>query len=436
MKRSTLVLLSLGLGAFAGCSVKTSGLEWAHANTGGALSAGGGGGNGGSGGSETAAGGGSGLGTGGKPGGDAATAPDDGRKPDTVASTGGEPGTGGAVPTGGAASGGTGGLSDQDGAVATGGLPGTGGVAGAGGGPGTGGAGGTDAPPGSDVARDTADGRRDVLRDVTPDLGPDVPLDTPPDIPIGPDLREPIDAPRNEAGQALTLAWSDEFDGEAGSVDVGKWAYVTWAPGTVNNEAQQYTSSVKNVFQDGDGHLVIRALYSAGADPAYTSGRIETNGKFSFGPGHRIEVLAKLPAGKGSFPAILMKGVTGTWPDSGALGLMEQYGQDKSWFYATAYGPSAAGSGRTDKTKYAFPNATSASAEWHLYALDWYWDHLVFWVDGHVTLTSNYAPSSPFYTITEYIVLNVALGGDMGEEIDNNAFPMEMVVDYVRVYNL
>jgi hypothetical protein len=443
MKRATPVLLSLGLLALAGCTVKSSGLGWVQANSGGAT---GDTSPGGAGGARSATGGAGGQGTGGMPGGDAATSPDDVPRSDGPASSGEGTGTGGVAPTGGAASGGhsgaggTGGLLGQDGAVAMDGIPGTGGVAGGGGATATGGTGGSDGPSSSADARDAADGqRREVLRDVTPDVGLDVPLDTaaPPDVPLGPDLREPIDAPRNEAGQALTLAWSDEFDGEANTaVDSGKWTHITWAPGEVNNEAQQYTSSLNNVFQDGNGHLVIRARYSASATNPYTSGRIETSGKVSFGPGHRIEVLAKLPAGQGSFPAILMKGTTGTWPDSGALGLMEQYGQDKSWFYATAYAPSTAGSGVTSKTKYTFADATTASADWHLYAVDWYWDHLVFWVDDHITLTSTYTPSSPFYTITEYVVLDVAIGGDMGGTIDNTAFPMEMSVDYVRVYNL
>ena len=443
MKKSTQALLVLGLSAFAGCTMKSTGLEWMHANTGGAAGdtgaggKGGGGGSGGSGGSAILTGGAGGQATGGTRGGDAATAPDDARGDDAIASAGGSTGTGGTTPTDGAATGGapgTGGVLRIDGAVATGGISGTGGTAA------SGGTGGIDAPPIPADARDAADGqRREVPRDVAPDLGIDVPLDTagPPDLPIGPDLREFIDAPRYEAGQPLALVWSDEFDGAAGSgVDVGNWTYITWPPGQVNNEVEQYTSSTNNVFQDGNGHLVIRALYSADANNPYTSGRIETSGKYAFGPGHRIEVLAKLPAGQGSFPAILMKGSTGSWPDSGALGLMEQYGQDKSWFYATAYAPSTAGSGVTPKTKYTFPNATTASADWHLYAVDWYWDHLVFWVDDHITLTSTYATSSPFYTITENIVLDVALGGDMGGTVDNTAFPMEMLVDYVRVYNL
>lgn len=180
---------------------------------------------------------------------------------------------------------------------------------------------------------------------------------------------------------------------------------------------------------------MLRGRYSAGATNPYTSGRIDTNGKASFGPGHRIEVKAKLPAGIGSFPAIVMMGTTGTWPQCGELALMEQYGQDKSWFYSQVSAGNAAGSGSTDSIQYTFPNATTASADFRLYSLDWYSDRVVFKVDGNLIMTSNYDPSSPLYSVPEYIILDVAIGGNMGGTVDNNGFPMDMVVDYVRVYS-
>ena len=356
--------------------------------------------------------------------------------------TGGVVGTGGTVASGGVTSGGgalgSGGSMGVDGGVATGGMSGTGGQTGSGGGIG--------GSPNPDGARDTVDARRDGSRDGTMDRGADTPLgsdaapvlDTPPDVPyVESDGSYSGEAPLSEAGSPLVMVWSDEFNGEANTgIDLAKWSYVTWAPGQVNNEAQQYTSSLANVFQDGNGHLVIRGLYTAAATNPYTSGRIDTKGKVAFGPGHRIEVRARLPAGLGSFPALIMLGTSGTWPGNGELALMEQYGQDKSWFYATASAGSGAGSGTTSATKYSFPDAITASADFHVYALDWYFDHLVFQVDGNPIVSSNYATSSPFYNITEYIVLDVALGGDMGGAIDNNAFPMDMVmvVDYVRVY--
>jgi beta-glucanase (GH16 family) len=437
MKQLKLVPFALVLLVAVACSVKEAGLPSTQAEGSGGASA-----SGGAGGAIT--GGGSGGQATGGVGGDAALPPDDGGKVDSVGGTGGTGGTGGA----GGVAGPDGGGGSRDSAMselgpgdvvlATGGVSSTGGVQGAGGG----GTGGTAVPDGApDGSGDATDARRDLrdgASDRTPDraIREDVALDTPTDKPfVESDGSYFAEVPANEAGP-LVLAWSDEFDGETNTgVDVSKWSYVTWGPGAgaVNNEVQQYTSSTNNVFLDGSGHLVIRAQYNpVAATNPYTSGRIES--RIAFGPGHRIEVRAKLPIGVGSFPAILLKGTTGEWPQSGALGLLEQYGQDKSWFYATAYAGDEPGSGKTAKTKYTFPDALTANADFHVYALDWHEDSLVFQVDGLTILTSTYGPSSPFATITEYLVLDVALGGDMGGTIDNAAFPMEMMVDYVRVY--
>jgi hypothetical protein len=426
--RSPLLLLALLLAPIAACSVKTSGLEWAQQAAG---STGATGGVAGTGGTTTATGGVGGTATGGAAG-DAAVVPVDARAdvPDDH---------GGSAVGGAGGNGGSGGGADVPG---TGGLGGTGGSSpiDTGGGPDgdtRDNRDGSDGPASPDLALDSVDAeRRDLLRDSERDRVPDLfSADLPlPDVPPPPpDLRPAIEAPSGEGGLPMVLIWGDEFDSASKTgVDVAKWSYVTWAAGTVNHELQQYSSSLENVHQDGDGHLVIRARYNANAG-TYTSGRIETRQIISFGPGHRVEVRAKLPAATGSFPAILLKG-DGAWPDTGELAMVEQYGQDKSWFYATAYAPNTQGSGVTPKTKYTFSNATTASAEFHVYALDWYYDHLVFQVDGNVILTSSYAPSSPFYSIAEYLVLDVAVGGDMGGDVDNTAFPTEMVVDYVRVY--
>jgi len=128
-------------------------------------------------------------------------------------------------------------------------------------------------------------------------------------------------------------------------------------------------------------------------------------------------------------------GTTGSWPQCGQLSLMEQYGLDKRWFYTSATAGTAIGSGTTGNVKYTFPNDTTASGDFHDYSLDWYADHIVFQVDGIEINRTTFATSSPFYAIPEYLVLDLALGGRMGGDIDANAFPMDMVVDYVRVYS-
>jgi beta-glucanase (GH16 family) len=257
-----------------------------------------------------------------------------------------------------------------------------------------------------------------------------------PDRFTGPDARDARE-PQVDSKPARTPVWADEFNGPTNAgIDTTKWTQVTWAPGHVNNEKQQYTSSPNNVFLDGEGHLVLRALYTPMAMSPYTSGRIDSSGKASFGPGHRVEVRAKLPSGTGSFPGIVMLGTTGTWPQNGELALMEQYGQDKSWFYASATAGSAPGSGSTGNLRYDFANATTASTDFHVYALDWYDDHVVFTVDDDTVGSGTFTTTSPLYVTPEYIVIDLALGGTMGGAIDNADFPMDMIVDYVRVFEL
>jgi beta-glucanase (GH16 family) len=210
----------------------------------------------------------------------------------------------------------------------------------------------------------------------------------------------------------------------------------------VNNEQQKYTARPENIFHDGNGHLVLRGLNtpwtSNGTTYQYTSGRLQTDGdkfQFSFG---RVEVRAKLPAGRGSFPAILLMGTTGTWPQCGEIGMMEQLGQDKSWLYCSTYSGALSDSGASNdiRKQVTFPNAMTLSSDFHVYALEWYSDHMVFFIDDGEVARFSFDTTSPFYTGKFYIILDVAIGGSMGGTIGAaSAFPMDMVLDYVRVYS-
>lgn len=235
------------------------------------------------------------------------------------------------------------------------------------------------------------------------------------------------------------LVWSDEFDREANAgVAGGKWTVSNWEPGTVNNEVQKYTARPQNLFHDGDGHLVVRALHDSyrvgpNANYAYTSARIQTDGKFAFKFG-RVEIRAKLPAGQGSFPGMILMGTNGSWPSCGEIALMEQYGQDKTSFYCSTYSDSQSDLNQ----KIALPSTTSPSTEFHTYALEWYADHVVFFFDDTEVARRDFGATSPFANANNdfYLILDVALGGKFGGDIDDAAFPMDMTLDYVRVYAL
>jgi beta-glucanase (GH16 family) len=262
----------------------------------------------------------------------------------------------------------------------------------------------------------------------------DAGIDSNPDVPV------PADAAKLDLADASSwrLVWSDEFDLEANAgVASSKWNVSTWGPGVVNNESQKYTARTQNIFHDGEGHLVLRALndsYKVGATTyPYTSGRIQTDGKFEFKFG-RVEVRAKLPAGLGSFPGMVLMGTNGMWPACGEIGLMEQRGQDKTSLTCSTYSDL-----QNDLSKKViFPDATTLSAEFHTYALEWYTDHMVFFIDDKEVARKTFGASSPFASDNDnfYIILNVALGGTQGGVIDDSAFPMDMVLDYIRVYSL
>ncbi len=305
---------------------------------------------------------------------------------------GGATADGGAIGTGGAT--GSGGTMGADGATSAGGTPSTGAATGAGGLGGTSSAGGTAGAGGTTGSGGTTTSATGGV----PSTG----------------------------GATLKLVFSDEFNGPANSgADTTKWTYSTSPQGNANGDQEKYTTRTANVFQDGQGHLTLRALRD------YTSGRLETSGKANFQSG-RFEIRAILPAGAGSFPGIVLLGTVGSWPQCGEISIMEQ-GQDKTSFDAGAQAGGA--SGDIGYVTYAFSPTDEPSSTFHVYSVDWYPDHLSFQFDGNEFARSTFNTTSPFYRIPEYLVLSLALGGTQGGTIDNAAFPMDLVLDYVRVYS-
>lgn len=439
MTRSLLLVVLMALGAWSGCGVDRGGLQPLDA------SAGGGGGGVSHAGGLAASGGtsGSGEGSGGAAGSTGAPFIDGGTRSDDAQASGGSSGSdvgggedvaagsggssGSEVGAGEDLAAGSGGSSGndvgagEDFAAGGGGSSGNDARADAGGAAGGGGNSGNDA--GAD-----ADGAADSAGTASRDAGLDANDSARSDGASGKDAGF-------DSGPNWRPVWSDEFNLSANTgADATKWNVPTWEPNTVNGEQQKYTARVQNVFHDGQGHLVLRGLHdfwtSNGTIYPYTSGRLQSDGKFQFSFG-RVEVRAKLPAGQGSFPAILLMGTTGNWPQCGEIGMMEQWGQDKSWLYCSTY----SGMASDIKQKVTFPNTTTLSSDFHVYALEWYSDHMVFFIDDVQVARSNFDTTSPFSTGSFYLILDVAIGGTMGGTIDDvNGFPMDMVLDYVRVY--
>ncbi len=225
-----------------------------------------------------------------------------------------------------------------------------------------------------------------------------------------------------------TLVWSDEFDTD-GAPNPANWTYDlgTGDNGWGNGEQQTYTNNADNVIVS-DGSLKITARASGNS---YTSARLKTENLYEFTYG-RVEVRAKLPVSQGTWPAIWSLGanfdVVG-WPDSGEMDIMEQTGQDKNTTLGTLHYPGmSAGNGDGGST--SVPTSTT---EFHNYTLEWTPDVIKIVVDNEVFHTVINSASLPF-NADFFFILNVAMGGTLGGDIDPAFTEDTMEVEYIRVY--
>ena len=248
-----------------------------------------------------------------------------------------------------------------------------------------------------------------------------------------------------DAAQALgvpagyALVWSDEFSGN-GLPDPDKWAHDTGMnrQGWHNHEKQYYSGPRAENADVRDGKLVITARkeqMSAAVDwggQGYTSARLLTAGKADWTYGY-FEIRAKLPCGKGTWPAVWMLASQGDWPAGGELDIMEQVGKEPTQLFSTVH--TAAGSG--GKGSGAATQVLDACSAFHTYQMDWTVRQIRFGIDGksHFIHTNARAGKDQWpFDAPQFLILNIAIGGDLGGEVDDGIFPVRMEVDYVRVY--
>ena len=194
-----------------------------------------------------------------------------------------------------------------------------------------------------------------------------------------------------------------------------------------NGEKQFYLRGNANAE---NGILSITAREEQFQDSDYTSARIITKNKFDFTHG-RVEVRAKLPAAKGTWPAIWMLGsdyLTNTWPRCGEIDIMEQKGQYKNTVLGTTHWY-ANGNASYSRNK-SLPTSTT---EFHVYAMEWTTTQIKMFVDDQHYYTITLNDTMPFDS-DFFIILNVAVGGTLGGTNIEAGLESSMEVDYVRVY--
>jgi beta-glucanase (GH16 family) len=233
------------------------------------------------------------------------------------------------------------------------------------------------------------------------------------------------------------LVWNDEFD-QTGVPDSGKWDY---EEGMVrNDEAQFYTREDLQNARVDNGTLIIEARFDEEERARYSSASLITAGKKSFLYGY-FEVRAKLPMGRGTWPAIWMLGVNMPevgWPACGEIDIMENVGYDSLRIHGNIHTEAFNHVKKTNKG-----NSILIDKPWedfHVYAIDWRESKIDFYVDNKLYFTytkpENATNAEWPFDKPHYLILNLAIGGGWGgrEGIDDSKFPHQLLIDYVRVY--
>jgi beta-glucanase (GH16 family) len=259
------------------------------------------------------------------------------------------------------------------------------------------------------------------------------------------------------AAQEWKLVWSQEFN-EEGRPDSSVWNY---EQGFVrNHEAQWYQP--ENAYQK-DGLLIIEARKEQKPNPTYrersrhweqqrptidyTSACLTTQGKYNFLYG-RLEVCARIPTAGGAWPAIWTLGSGMEWPSCGEIDLMEYYRiKGVPHILANvAWGNDQHYQAVWNSKRIPYVHFTQRDPQWeqhfHVWRMDWNEKSIRLYLDDELlnevplctTVNGRIGQHTNPFTRPQYILLNLALGGDNGGTIDDSAFPMRYEIDYVRVF--
>jgi len=232
------------------------------------------------------------------------------------------------------------------------------------------------------------------------------------------------------------LRWSDEFNGT--TINTANWGFDLGGGGWGNNELENYTNRPENA-RISNGMLVIEARRENFGGSAYTSARMKTQGKQSFGINTWVEARINAPEGQGIWPAFWMLGnsiSTVGWPSCGEIDIMEIQGQNPFRNFGTIHWADA--NGQHASFGGTFNSSTSLTAGFHTYAISRTATSIKWYVDGVQYAEANISGginSTSEFQGSFFIILNVAVGGNfVGSPDGSTIFPQQMQVDWVRVW--
>ncbi len=240
------------------------------------------------------------------------------------------------------------------------------------------------------------------------------------------------------------LVWQDEFNG--GKLEVTNWN-VLLRETSKHGELQYYLPDEAYLE---NGCLRLRSQVRDYGSQHFTSGRVDTSGKFAPTYG-RFEIRAKLPNGKGMWPAHWLYPQNRNWereyvmaeavangkekmipedrPWYSEIDIMEFLGHEPKTIYGTLHYYSF--DGQKKSSSVTWKGDVDYTKDFHVYALEWEPDAIRWYIDDQLMHTStNGVPHTP-----HYLILNTAVGGGWpGNPDASTTFPQHHDIDYVRYY--
>jgi beta-glucanase (GH16 family) len=241
-----------------------------------------------------------------------------------------------------------------------------------------------------------------------------------------------------------SLVWADEFDG-AGLPDSSNWRYDVGGGGWGNKELQYYTDARSKNVRVEEGLLTIEAHREDFHGRNYTSVRLVSKADWTYG---RFAIRAKIPSGRGTWPAIWMLPTHSTygngnyWPDNGEIDILEHVGYDPDVVHASIHTRAYHHSIGTQRT--AQLKVPTARSEFHVYAVEWTPEQIRGFIDDKLYFTfANERLEDPQADYRQWpfdrpfhFLLNIAVGGSWGgvKGVDETIWPQKLEIDYVRVF--
>jgi beta-glucanase (GH16 family) len=239
--------------------------------------------------------------------------------------------------------------------------------------------------------------------------------------------------------QKYIQVWGDEFN-TPGLPDNTKWDFEI---GKLRNGEEQYYTKRSENARIQDTTLIIELRKENYMGAAYTSASLisKYKGDWLYG---KFEFSAKVPTGKGTWPALWMlpsENYYGGWPQSGEIDIMEYVGMNPDDLYYTVHYEGTNGSGhqssgtKNTSIKQPYNQFIKFAIIWSPTKIEWFAnDKKTFTYLKSSTSTSKNGPFNKMF----YLIMNLAYGGGWGGQqgLDDSKLPHKFYIDYVRVYQL